>query len=77
MIWKREPALILGVVQAIIALAVSLGFGLSTEQVGAILAVSAAVMALVTRSQVTPTAKEPEPEPPAEPPADWTDNQAA
>ncbi|MFD7157968.1 hypothetical protein ACFV9C_25425 [Kribbella sp. NPDC059898] len=57
MIFKREPALVLGVVQAIVALAVSFGFGLSAEQTGAILAVSAAVLALVTRSQVTPTSK--------------------
>lgn len=57
MIWKREPAIIVGVVQAIIALALAFGFDLSTEQVGAILAVVAAVLALVTRSQVTPVSK--------------------
>lgn len=57
MIWKREPAMILAVVQAIIALAISFGFGLSPEQVGSILAVTAAVLGLVVRSQVTPTSK--------------------
>jgi membrane protein implicated in regulation of membrane protease activity len=70
MIWKREPALILGVVQAIIALALAFGFNLSTEQVGAILAVTAAVLAVITRSQVTPVER------PADPteqtPSDWT-----
>lgn len=64
MTWRREPAVIVGVVQAIIALAVSFGFDLSTEQVGAILAVTAAVLALVTRSQVTPTARPVKPDDP-------------
>jgi hypothetical protein len=67
MIWKREPAMILGVVQAIVALAISFGFGLSAEQTGAILAVTAAVLALVTRSQVTPVAR------PANPPSEPDD----
>lgn len=58
MIWKREPAMILGLVQAIIALAISFGFGLSAVQTGAILAVTAAILALVTRSQVTPSSSE-------------------
>ena len=53
-LWGREPALILGAVQAILALVVAFGLDLSTEQVGAILAASAAVLAVVTRSQVTP-----------------------
>lgn len=66
MIWKREPALIMGVVQAAIALAVSFGFGLSAEQTGAILAITAAILALITRSQVTPAANATEPEVPAE-----------
>jgi hypothetical protein len=56
-IWKREPALVIGVLQAVVALAVAFGFGLSAEQTGAILAVSAALLALVTRSQVTPVSK--------------------
>lgn len=51
---KSEPALILGAVQAILALAITFGAGLSTDQVGAILALSAAVLAVVTRSRVTP-----------------------
>jgi hypothetical protein len=56
-IWNREPALFLGVVQAAIALFVSFGLGLTPEQIGGILAFSAAVLALITRSQVTPVNK--------------------
>lgn len=54
---KREPALVAGVISAVIALAVSFGADLSSEQVGAIMAVVAAVTALFTRQQVTPVAK--------------------
>lgn len=52
---RREPALVSGLVTAVIALAVAFGLDLSEEQVGSILAVVAAVMALVVRQQVTPT----------------------
>lgn len=52
MIFKREPALIIGLVQAIIALAVAFGFELSSEQVGAVLALTAAGLAVVTRQSV-------------------------
>ena len=55
----REPALIIGVVQAIVALAVGFGLDVTEEQVGLILAATAAVLAFVTRSQVTPTTKTP------------------
>jgi hypothetical protein len=51
--WKAEPAAILGALQAILALVIAFGLDLSTGQVGAVLAASAAVLALVTRSQVT------------------------
>lgn len=51
----REPALILGAVQAVIALAIAFGLDLSVEQTGAILAATAAVLAVIVRSQVTPT----------------------
>ena len=53
-LWGREPALILGAVQAVLALALAFGLDLSVEQTGAILAATAAVLAVVTRSQVTP-----------------------
>jgi len=52
---RREPALVSGLVTAVLALVVAFGVDLSQEQTGAILAVVAAVMALVTRAQVTPT----------------------
>lgn len=54
---KREPALVAGVISAVIALAVSFGADLSSEQTGAIMAVVAAVTALFTRQQVTPVTK--------------------
>lgn len=57
MLWNREPALILGAVQALIAVAVGFGLNLSPEQVSLVLAATAAVLALVTRTQVTPTNK--------------------
>lgn len=52
---RREPALVSGLVNAVIALAVSFGLDLTEEQIGSILAVVAAVMALGVRQQVTPT----------------------
>ena len=51
---RTEPALIAGLVQAILALAIAFGLDLTPVQVGAILAVTAAVLAVVVRSQVTP-----------------------
>jgi hypothetical protein len=54
---RTEPALILGALQSAIALAVSFGLSLTPEQIGAILALSAAVLAIVTRQLVTPNAK--------------------
>lgn len=57
-LWNREPALILGAVQTILALAIAFGANLTPEQTGAILAVSAAVLALITRQKVTPTSSE-------------------
>ncbi|HEY7824747.1 MAG TPA: hypothetical protein VIG24_18040 [Acidimicrobiia bacterium] len=51
----REPALILGFVQAAIVVAVTFGLELSPEQTGAILAFTAAVLALITRQNVSPT----------------------
>jgi hypothetical protein len=61
---KREPALIIGVVQAVlqtlIALLVAFGLSLNAQQTGAILAFTSAVATLIatliTRSQVTPVA---------------------
>lgn len=55
MIWNREPALIAGVVQAVLALLLAFGVDLTQEQVGAILAVTAALLAVVVRQRVTPS----------------------
>jgi hypothetical protein len=54
--WGREPAAILGLIQAGLALAVGFGFELSNEQMGLVLAFSAALFAVITRSQVTSSA---------------------
>ena len=51
---RREPALVSGLVTALIALGVAFGLPVTPEQTGAILAVDAAVLAFVVRSQVTP-----------------------
>lgn len=50
----REPALWMGLVGAAIALGTAFGLHLSAEQVGAISALAAAILAFVTRSQVSP-----------------------
>ena len=52
--WKREPALILGAIQAIVALAVGFGLNFTAEQVALVAAAAAAILSLVTRSQVSP-----------------------
>lgn len=53
-LWGREPAMVLALVQAVIVLAVSFGLRLTPEQTGAILAVTAVVLGLITRTQVSP-----------------------
>lgn len=56
-IWDRlmaEPVMVLAVVQMGLALVVAFGLQLSGEQVGAIVAFSAAVLGLVARQKVTP-----------------------
>lgn len=50
----KEPALIAGLIQAVLGLLLAFGVQLSQEQVGAVMAVTAAVLALVVRSRVTP-----------------------
>jgi Phr family secreted Rap phosphatase inhibitor len=54
-LWGREPALILAVIGAVIALVVSFGLNLSNTQQGTITALAVAVLGLITRSQVKPT----------------------
>jgi len=58
-LWGREPAMIVAFVQAVIVLGVSFGLKLTPEQIGAILAVSALILGLVTRTQVTAPANLP------------------
>ena len=53
-IWGREPAMVLALVQAVIALVVAFGLNLAPDQIGAILAVTAVVLGLITRSRVSP-----------------------
>ncbi len=53
-IFGREPALVLALVQAVIALVVAFGLSLAPDQIGAILAVTAVILGLVTRSRVSP-----------------------
>ncbi|HMG43539.1 MAG TPA: hypothetical protein VK611_19570 [Acidimicrobiales bacterium] len=67
MIVRTEPALVTGLLQALIAVAVSFGLGLSPEQVGAIVALTAAAGAVFVRRQVTPVQAEPAPRPVAGP----------
>lgn len=54
-LWGREPAMVVALVQAIIVLAISFGLQMTPEQQGAILAITAVVLGLITRSQVSPT----------------------
>jgi len=55
--WSREPAMFLGVIQALLSLFISFGLNLKTEQTGAILTFSAVLIAFITRSQVVPVDK--------------------
>ena len=53
-LWGREPAMVLALVQTALVLGVSFGLRLTPEQTGAILALTAVVLGLLTRSQVSP-----------------------
>ena len=52
-LWNREPALILAVIQAGLALALGFGVHLTTEQMALIMAFVAALLGLITRSRVS------------------------
>ena len=54
---KTEPAMIMAILQSALALAISFGLHLTAEQVGGIVALSAAVFGLITRSKVSPVGK--------------------
>ena len=53
-IWGREPTMVLALVQAVIPLVVAFGLSLAPDQIGAILAVTAVILGLITRSRVSP-----------------------
>jgi hypothetical protein len=53
---RREPVAIMAIVQTAIACAVVFGLDWTDEQVAAVLALSAAVLAVVARRAVTPNA---------------------
>lgn len=55
-LFDREPAVTLGVAQALIALAIGFGAHITPQQFGLILAALAAVLGFLVRSKVTPTA---------------------
>lgn len=52
---RNEPAVVSGAVLAVISMFISFGADLSQEQVGSIMAVCSAIMALIIRSQVIPS----------------------
>lgn len=60
---RREPALVTGIILAVIGVASSFGLGITDGQRDAIVAVVGAVLALLgsiaTRSKVTPVSKPP------------------
>lgn len=63
-LWNREPALIVAAVQALVGLAVSFGLDLTGEQVGAIMAATAALLGVIARRKVSPVYVAPtEPDP--------------
>lgn len=56
MIFGREPSLVLGLLQAGLALAIGFGLQLSGEQVALIMAFAATIASVWVRSKVTPNA---------------------
>jgi hypothetical protein len=66
-IWNREPALVLAVVQALFAVAVGFGVDLSSEQLTTLVALSSALLGFAVRRQVSPLSSTPAaaPAPPA------------
>jgi hypothetical protein len=55
---KEEPAIVAGLLNAVITLALLFGLDLTQEQIAAIMGAATAVTAFVVRQQVTPTAKQ-------------------
>ena len=56
-LWGREPVAILAVIQAGIALGMAYGLSVTPEQMALMLTFTGAVLALITRSQVSPGGK--------------------
>jgi hypothetical protein len=54
-IWGREPVLILGLVNALIALAVGFGVNVTPEQFSLIMVATTAILSFIARQQVSPT----------------------
>ena len=54
MIFNREPALILGAINAIITLVAAFGLDLTAEQVAGIMVCSTAILSVIVRQKVTP-----------------------
>lgn len=50
---RNEPVLVTGFIQAVLGLLLAFGVNLSNEQVGSLMAVSAAMLAFIARGQVT------------------------
>lgn len=53
-LFGREPALVLGAINAILALAVGFGLNVTSEQVGLINAAVAAILSVIVRQRVSP-----------------------
>jgi hypothetical protein len=53
-IFNREPVLFTAVIQSVLTLAVSFGLNMTADQIGTIVAVTAAILGVIARSQVTP-----------------------
>ncbi len=56
----EEPALLMGLAQAALALAVGFGLNISTEQMALIVGFIGAVLSVVVRQSVVPTTKLPD-----------------
>lgn len=54
---KDEPALVSGLVQALLGLLLTFGLPLTDEQVGAVMVLTAALLAFIVRAKVMPARK--------------------
>lgn len=52
---NKEPAVLIGLAQALIAVAVAFGLDLNAEQIGVLYALMSAVSAVIVRQRVSPT----------------------